>query len=768
MGSYGQRILSLFPTPFYTGTRIYFDGDMEEEGIDKLLDGLTSEKADEVISAARTLSAVKPELAFYLLLFFSNNRFLLEEGRLAQWVKVVLDLYDAQGLLPAQDFIKLGKNHPLFPLYLGSGVTLREKSSILETYANSLGKEQLVIKEGKSHYTDTTSIFLPSRISTFDDNKKDMLLYKAMVTHKYGQIHLETYKLDLGGIPDLTRELKTRYGDTDKENCLSDLRRFFSFFPDPYIACDIFNLADTVRIEAWISHNLPGLYRELISLKKELIFLRPILDGSTAITRVMDGIVRWWLGEDEELCPVMIREMIQSLFEKEPCTADLAFFTYDFYTLVGVLEGPYKPVEQIPYAGELRPEEAARERLRKRESTRLEFRRQLSKLICELETEKEITVTVPPSESSSTFREGKRVKQDLPQELMVNGKAIPVPEVMGKIIEEIYEDLGSIPSSYFTISDEMSGHHFSHLCDVSPGPANLLSETAEGVHALDEWDYRRQGYRKNWALLRETEVPDGASESYEEVLAGYGTLLRRIKRQFEVIRQNQVLLKRQKDGDEIDLDATVGAIADLSAGINPSDELFLRLKRDRRDIAAIFLIDLSGSTNGWINRMERDMLLILCEALSVLQDCFAIYGFSGNTRLRCELYRIKGFDEPYGGKIKARIMNLKAYEYTRLGPPIRYVTEVLSRTEARTRLLITLSDGKPDDYDGYRGTYGIEDTRQALIEAKRKGIYPFCITIDKAEHSYIKHMYGEINYIFIDEISHLPSKVPEIYRKLTT
>lgn len=190
--------------------------------------------------------------------------------------------------------------------------------------------------------------------------------------------------------------------------------------------------------------------------------------------------------------------------------------------------------------------------------------------------------------------------------------------------------------------------------------------------------------------------------------------------------------------------------------------------RNERSIAAVFLIDLSGSTSGWINDMERSALLIMSEAIVVLQDRFAIYGFSGRTRKRCELFRVKGFDEPYGDEVKGRIANLRALEYTRLGPPIRYLTGILKGMEAKTRLLITLSDGKPDDYDGYNGDYGIEDTRRALIEARNSDVHPFCITIDKSEHSYLAHMYGAANYVFIDNLSKLPLRVPEIYRKLTS
>jgi nitric oxide reductase NorD protein len=356
----------------------------------------------------------------------------------------------------------------------------------------------------------------------------------------------------------------------------------------------------------------------------------------------------------------------------------------------------------------------------------------------------------------------------VPDHLFINGNLIPLPEALRKTVAEIHEDLGSIPSSYLAITDDMSGHAFRSLCQMPAGTGYVLSEHGEGIHALDEWDYRRQGYRKRWALLREIDVSPGGLGFVEDTLTAYKGMIGRIKRQFERIRMEQVLLRRQNEGDHVDLDAVVEAFADRSAGLNPSEKVFMRLNRDSRNIAAVFLIDLSGSTSGWINEMERRALLILSEAMQILEDRFAIFGFSGRTRRRCELYRVKGFDEPYEDVVKRRIANLRALEYTRLGPPIRYLTRQLGQVEARTKLLVTLSDGKPDDYDGYRGDYGIEDTRQALIEAKALSIHPFCITIDRAEHSYLSYMYGAANYAFIDDIAKLPIKIPDIYRRLTT
>jgi len=126
------------------------------------------------------------------------------------------------------------------------------------------------------------------------------------------------------------------------------------------------------------------------------------------------------------------------------------------------------------------------------------------------------------------------------------------------------------------------------------------------------------------------------------------------------------------------------------------------------------------------------------------------------------------FPVPYDDEVRARITAMRPRDYTRMGVTIRHLTQMLADIEARTKLLVTLSDGKPDDYDGYGGQYGIEDTRKALIEAKHAGIHPYCITIDSEAHDYLPHMYGEVNYAFVRDVRQLPLRVSDIYRRLTT
>jgi len=206
-------------------------------------------------------------------------------------------------------------------------------------------------------------------------------------------------------------------------------------------------------------------------------------------------------------------------------------------------------------------------------------------------------------------------------------------------------------------------------------------------------------------------------------------------------------------------------MADSMDGSEMSERLYTRMHRTERNIAVVFMVDMSGSTKGWINEAERESLVLLAETLEKLGDRYAIYGFSGMARKRCEICKIKHFDENYDDEIKGRISVIEPRYYTRMGFAIRHLTQMLVETDARTRLLITLSDGKPDDYDSCRGTYGVQDTRRALIESRRRGIHPYCITIDTEAKEYLTHMYGSTEYTVIDSVAKLPLKVSDIYRR---
>ena len=284
----------------------------------------------------------------------------------------------------------------------------------------------------------------------------------------------------------------------------------------------------------------------------------------------------------------------------------------------------------------------------------------------------------------------------------------------------------------------------------------------------DEWDYRRAAWRRDWCQLYETEGPAGEDAWVDEVRRRHAHLIRSIRRRFESLRGEDKPQKRQFDGEEIDLDAQVEARADRKSGAEPSPRLFIHRRRIERSLAVMFMVDMSGSTKGWVNDAERESLVLLCEAIEALGDSYAIYGFSGWTRTHCDIYRIKRFDDRYDAETRRRIAGIEARDYTRMGVAVRHLTGLLPRQNTRHKLLVTLSDGRPDDYgDEYRGRYGIEDTRRALLEAREKGIRSYCVTIDRHGADYLPQLYGPAHYSVIDDAKKLPRKIAEIYRKLT-
>jgi nitric oxide reductase NorD protein len=353
--------------------------------------------------------------------------------------------------------------------------------------------------------------------------------------------------------------------------------------------------------------------------------------------------------------------------------------------------------------------------------------------------------------------------EDGPAEFRIDGEVVALPPEAQAAAQSLVQDLGELPPEVLTPA----------------GPGGWAPTEREGSRPeqindrdadwrYDEWDYHRSAYRKGWCHVYEMEVAPGDAAYVDEVSARYRTLINQIRRCFEAVRGEDRVLGRQPEGEEIDLDAQVDAHIDRRSGIEPSSRLFCRRIRNERSMAAMFMVDMSGSTKGWVNDAERESLIMLCEALEALGDDYAIYGFSGWTRTRCDIYRIKAFGDRYDDAVRRRIAGIEAKDYTRMGVAIRHLTKLLAAQPVRHKLLVTLSDGRPDDFgDEYRGTYGIEDTRRALQEARRQGIRSYCVTIDRHGADYLKHMVGPAAYTVLDDVHKLPLKLADIYRRLT-
>lgn len=305
----------------------------------------------------------------------------------------------------------------------------------------------------------------------------------------------------------------------------------------------------------------------------------------------------------------------------------------------------------------------------------------------------------------------------------------------------------------------------------SAPPGERVPETA--VFLYPEWDHRIGGYGPRPCLLRERPLAAGDPGWAARKLDEHRELLRTVRRRFEGLRPRTRRSARQIDGDEIDLDAYVEDFADRNAGRTGSDRLYVAARPARRDVAVAFLVDASGSTDSWVSGARRvldvakEAILVFCEALEALRDRYAVYAFSGSRAREVSLGRIKGFAEPYVEETKARIAGLGADTFTRLGAPLRHLTAALAAEPARVRVLLLLSDGKPNDEDEYEGPYGVEDTRQAIAEARMQGIHPFCLGIRREDGPELARIFGPSGFARIASPAELPERLPEIYRLLT-
>lgn len=294
---------------------------------------------------------------------------------------------------------------------------------------------------------------------------------------------------------------------------------------------------------------------------------------------------------------------------------------------------------------------------------------------------------------------------------------------------------------------------------------------AGGIYLYPEWDYRRQGYRKGYSTLTEKDIPGGPLSYVEGVMRDKCGLIKEVRRKFEMLSPDLRLSNRLPDGEDIDIDAAVEAAVDLAAGKHPGEKLYISYRRTERDLSVLFLMDLSMSTEAWINEKrvidhEKESLVVLCEAIEKLKDRYAIYGFSGKTRKGCGFFHIKEFGEGYGERVKSRIGGILPCQYTRMGPAVRHATEILRKQPSKVKLLFLITDGKPNDTDEYEGRYGVEDTRKAVKEAEGQGIVPFCLAVDNNAHEYLGRIFGKGNHVVLSDVDKLVRKLPELYARI--
>lgn len=305
-----------------------------------------------------------------------------------------------------------------------------------------------------------------------------------------------------------------------------------------------------------------------------------------------------------------------------------------------------------------------------------------------------------------------------------------------------------------------------------PGEAGDDLLIADGIR-YPEWHHKKNIYLPQYAQIQMLVARDAIAQELPKHLRRSA---RQLRQQFQSLRPQRLRLLAQTQGSDIDIDACVRYTAERHHR-NSTPGLYSEQRQQCRDLSCLLLADLSMSTDTWLNNEQRvidvirDSLYLLAEALAASGDRFALYGFSSVRRHHVRMHLLKGFDEayraPYHDHIRARLAAIKPGYYTRMGAAIRHSAAMLSKQKTARRLLLILTDGKPNDLDQYEGRYGIEDTRMAIQEARQLGLIPFCVTIDERAHDYLPHLFGAQSFVVVKHASELPSMLPRLYAQLT-
>ena len=660
------------------------------------------------------------------------------------------------------------------------GLALEEVRQLLILYIEALTGDKVEVSPLaavplESRIADGQNIHLPSVVAEFGDDELDFRLYKVLAAHAAGQIEFGTYEqgtvalqaayatlaetynpenadaLAAFSLPDemvveqaflpVPEAEESRSRDrTDRNVCPTDVdyRRVLNLFPHPQLARRIFGTLENARIDRRLRAKYRGLARDLDLIRAhlrrgrpsvtelpatllpfELLFQTTLLGGATDDARQYYGPI---VSELETLTT-------EYLSDAAATVADSLLATSRVYSLFQSLAPNDDSI-------------------------------------------KEVEVQEEPSESEeddkiATESFDRQTKEQKPQ---------------SRDARELFNAWNDPDGD--GEPDELAG---AEAWTEGELPEQILEE-GEVAYNYDEWDRELTDHRLGWCRVIEKRVKHGDRAFVEQTRDRYRGVISSIRYQFQLLKPEELLrTTNELDGEEFDLNAVIDYVIDRRAarvgGGHQSERLYTKRLRRRRDVAVSFLLDQSSSTARTIGRhplqpytrpgrriieIEKEGLVLMSEALEAVGDTYSINGFTSEGRRNVKFYVVKDFDEKYSDEVKQRIGGIAFQNNTRLGAAIRHATAKLAKQEARTRLLIVLSDGRPYDHDYGDARYAREDTREALRQAKNQGITPFCITIDRESETELRDLYGEIGYTIIDDVMTLPERMPGIYRRLTT
>jgi len=617
---------------------------------------------------------------------------------------------------------------------------------------------------------DGRTISLPAILRRYVAAEENERLYMVMAAHEAGHLEFGTYRLRLESLADVCAQVRDRYGHREAviPNTLAAL---FQCYPHPRLVQDLWTVLEDARIEYLLQAEYPGLRRDLAQLAAEAVTPRDPAQGLTVKELIVDCLLRLSTGESaDSAVPRAVQKDVAalwalcgSLFHPAATAEETVRLTHQLYVMIEEsvalftdrleteptkdeskeaeaepvsserTSDTYRPMTNHVYRGAMNPEVISRDRVRIEQAGEQEL-------------------------------DGNRTGGGQADSRDRSGSALGTGQRNHKT--EDMHILAGGQSLHAAVEDVLS-------LDVEPRSDSVSPDSDERVIRYPEWDHTIQDYRANWCRVVERPVESGSSECVDAALATHRSVIKSLRRFFEGLRPPGFRrVAGQAEGEDPDIDAVVRRAVELRAGLEGDERVYVRREKRERDVATVFLVDVSGSTGRRLENghrvidIEKEGLVLLCEALEAVGDQYGLYAYSGQSRGAVDFLVIKDFEERLGTVTAHRLGGLGPQRQNRDGAAIRHASAKLLAREAKSRMLIVVSDGKPLDGE-YKDEYALEDTKAALREAKARGIKPFCVTIDREADEYLRRMYGDVQFAVIDRVESLPSRLPKLYQRLT-
>ena len=612
--------------------------------------------------------------------------------------------------------------------------------------------------------TDGRAVYLPGEMGFFPDKERNTALYKALARLEAGLCEFSTHDFDLtrAVFACRTRGLEFPLPETTAQ--YADLFIFLSQFGMFQLVRDLFTAIEHGRVRKLLLAKYPGFARHTFPLMEEEME-RILETGAPPLTWLYAAM---GLGMDEHRLntPDDLARIVNSSMTGFVAMEGNPPDVHQSAGLAAELYGPWLGCLQSWYGTMLTKDLA-----QAYQPMQVPFGRTLltGASAPVSENDRKAAMLMAKLAKMGVYA----LRSDLKKRMDTQHGALTEQDIRDLALETPGPNA---QNSQPMEPEEQERLDLSSLKDSGDLAPSLPQEDdlSHPVFWYKEWDHNSQDYLPDYCRVVAAPGLSSYAEFYGTTLKEHGGLVKNIRKSFELLRpQELAILRRWIEGDDFDYRALIDYAVDRKAGRTPSERLYIKRVKQIRDVSVLLLVDLSRSTSNLaagseksVLTVEKEAIVLFCEALGAVGDSFAIAGFSGAGRLRVDYSRIKDFDEAMTPEVKQRISGMAPSRNTRMGPAIRHATHVLAGVPSKVRLMIVLSDGFPNDLE-YKGQYSINDTRKAIAEARSRQIHVHAITVNLQTSINLDLIYGGVHHNLISDVRELPHKLPRIYRTLT-